>query len=282
MVLRSIFNFILFTSVFIALCALLMIWQTNQLLGLQYPQLTFYLFVFFSTICSYNFHWYLTPGSYSSSERLQWVDRYRDLMLMLCGVGLAGALFYFWPLRNHWLVLSGAAVLTFLYSAPKVPYKPFTWLRRIAIGKTLFLTAVWTYVTTLLPAFVANQGLSWPLILFTLHRFLLIYAICILFDFRDVESDKKEGIRSLITYLDYKSLNRLYYITLLLSALSAVMLGHHTTIPVICTLLAPVAVTGLLTKKAHHDPSDYLFYFGLDGLMALSALLHLILVSLFP
>lgn len=259
-----------------------MIWQTNQLLELQYPRQTFYLFVFFSTICSYNFHWYLTPGSYSSSERLQWVDRYRDLMLMLCGVGLAGALFYFWPLRSHWLVLSGGAVLTFLYSAPKVPYKPFTWLRRIAVGKTLFLTAVWTYVTTLLPAFVANQGLSWPLVLFTLHRFLLIYAICILFDFRDLESDKKEGIRSLITYLDYPSLNRLYYITLLLSALSGVMLGPYTSVPIIGTLLAPVLVTALLTKKAHHDPSDYLFYFGLDGLMALSALLHLVLVSLFP
>ncbi|MBC9930083.1 UbiA family prenyltransferase [Chitinophaga qingshengii] len=279
---RSIFNFILFTSVFIALCALLMIWQTNELLALQYPQRTFYLFVFFSTICSYNFHWYLTPGSYSSSERLQWVDRYRDLMLILCGVGLAGALFYFWPLRSHWLVLSGGAILTFLYSAPKVPYKPFTWLRKIAVGKTLFLTGVWTYVTTLLPAFVANQGLSWPLVLFTLHRFLLVYAICILFDYRDIESDKREGIRSLITYLDYKSLNRLYYITLLFSALAAGLLQPYTTIPVIITLLVPVVITGMLTRKAQHNPSDYLFYFSLDGLMALSALLHLILVYIFP
>lgn len=279
---KSIFNFILFTSVFIALCALLMIWQTNELLGLQYPKPTFYLFVFFSTICSYNFHWYLTPGSYSSSERLQWVDHYRDLMLILCGVGLAGALFYFWPLRSHWLVLSGGAILTFLYSAPKVPYQPFTWLRKIAVGKTLFLTGVWTYVTTLLPAFVADQGLSWPLVLFTIHRFLLIYAICILFDYRDIESDKREGIRSLITYLDYKSLNRLYYITLLFSAVSAGLLQPYTTIPVIITLLIPVVITGMLTRKAQHNPSDYLFYFSLDGLMAFSALLHLILVYIFP
>ncbi|RBL92077.1 UbiA family prenyltransferase [Chitinophaga flava] len=274
---RSVFNFFLFTSLFIALCALLMIWQTNQLLHLDYPHCTFYLFVFFSTICSYNFHWYLTPGTYSSSERLQWGERHRTMMLVFCGIGLAGALFYFWQLREHWMALSGGAFLTFLYSAPKVPHKTFTWLRKIAIGKTLFLTAVWTYVTTLLPALVANLGFSWALLFFTVHRFLLIYAICILFDYRDLESDKKEGIRSLITYLDLKNLNRLYYLTLLLSAVAAGLLGPETTIPVIATLMAPVVITALLTRKAQHNPSDYLFYFVLDGLMALSALLHLLI-----
>jgi 4-hydroxybenzoate polyprenyltransferase len=275
--LRTLFNYILFTSIYISLCALLMIWQTNQLLELHYQENTFYLFVFFSTICSYNFHWYLTPGAYSSSERIRWGKKHRTLMLLLCGIGMTGSLYFFWQLRDHWLVLSGSAVLTFLYSAPKVPYKTFTWLSKVAIGKTLFLTFVWTYVSTLLPALVADHPVTTPVILLTLHRFFLIYAICILFDYRDRESDKKEGIRSLITYLDTKDINKIYYFSLLLAAVSAGLMGPFSTLAAIITLLIPVVATALITNKAQHASSDYLFYFVLDGFMALSALLYLII-----
>jgi 4-hydroxybenzoate polyprenyltransferase len=277
---RSIFNFLLFTSIYISLCALLMIWQTNQLLGLQYPQNTFYAFVFFSTICSYNFHWYLTPGDFSAtSERIGWNNRYRNGLLVLCGIGGIGSAWFFWQLREHWLVLCGSAILTFLYSAPKVPHPAFRWLSKIAIGKTLFLTFVWTYVTTLLPALVAGNFATIPLIFLTLHRFFLIYAICILFDYRDLESDKKEGIRSLITTLAPKNLNRLYYFTLLLAAVCAGLMGPFTSLMAIISLLIPVATTALLTHKAHHNNSDYLFYFVLDGCMALSAVVYLLAVA---
>ncbi|PSL46578.1 UbiA prenyltransferase family protein [Chitinophaga niastensis] len=274
--LRTIFNFILFTSIYISLCALLMIWQTNQLLHLHYKENTFYLFVFFSTICSYNFHWYLTPGTYSSSERIRWGEKYRTLMLLLCGMGMIGSLYFFWQLREHWLVLSGSAMLTFLYSAPKVPHKTFTWLSKIAIGKTLFLTFVWTYVSTLLPALVADHPITVPVVFLTLHRFFLIYAICILFDYRDRESDKKEGIRSLITYLDTKDLNKLYYFSLLMAAVCAGLMGPFISFSAVITLMIPVIATALITRKAQHTASDYLFYFVLDGFMALSALLYLI------
>lgn len=272
--LRSLFNFILFTSIYITGCALGMIWQTNQLLELHYAKDTFYLFVFFSTICSYNFHWYLTPSAYSASERLQWGDRHRTLMLVLCGIGLVGSGWFFWQLREHWLALSGSAVLTFLYSAPKVPHKAFRWLSKIAIGKTLFLTFVWTYVTTLLPALIAGNAATTPLVFLTLHRFTLIYAICILFDYRDLESDRKEGIRSLITSLDEKNLNRLYYFTLLMAAVSAGLMGPFTTPGAVASLMVPVMATALITGKAHRNDSDYLFYFVLDGFMALSAAIY--------
>ncbi|MFY0254517.1 UbiA family prenyltransferase [Chitinophaga sp. 30R24] len=278
--LRNFFNFLLFTSIYISLCALLMIWQTNQLLALDYCEKTFYLFVFFSTICSYNFHWYLTPTAYSSSERIRWGNRHRTLMLWLCGIGLTGSLWFFWQLREHWLVLSGSVVLTFLYSAPKVPHPAFRWLSKIAVGKTLFLTFVWTYVTTLLPALVANNPITSAVILLTLYRFCFIYAICILFDYRDLESDKKEGIRSLITYLDSKSLYRLYYLSLLIAAISAGLMGPFIPFSAIITLIIPVGATAMITRKAQQSSSDYLFYFVLDGLMALSAVIYLVIASL--
>src|SRR5690606_20360776 len=140
------------------------------------------------------------------------------LQLGLCAAGALGAMYYLWLLRAHWLPLSGAALLTFLYSAPKLPQRAFVWLRKIAVGKTLFLTFVWMYVTTLLPALISEVLVTWSTASLALHRFFLIYAICILFDFRDVEADKQQGIRSLITFLPEKQLFRVYYLSLALAA----------------------------------------------------------------
>lgn len=282
---RTLFNFFIFSSVYIALCALLMFWQTDTILGLQWDcrsyddYINYYAFVFFSTICSYNFHWYLTPADYSASERILWGARHKTLQLALCAIGGLGALYYAWQLKHHWLPLSGGAVLTFLYSAPKLPQRAFVWLRKIAVGKTLFLTFVWTYVTTVLPVLISCSPVTPAMIYFSLHRFFLIYAICILFDYRDVESDKQQGIRSLITWLPANQLFRIYYFSLLLAAVTALLLLQHTTVVEVGTLLVPVIITALLTRNARTNRSDYMYYFVLDGLMMLSALLHLLVAS---
>jgi hypothetical protein len=60
-VLRKIVDFFVFSSLYVAICAMLMIWQTSRLLLDMSPPGRLLGFVFFSTMCSYNFHWYLTP-----------------------------------------------------------------------------------------------------------------------------------------------------------------------------------------------------------------------------
>ncbi|PWV49817.1 UbiA family prenyltransferase [Chitinophaga sp. S165] len=278
--LRDLFNFIIFSSLFVACCAILMIWQTNELLHVGNINEPYYFFVFCSTICSYNFHWYLTPADYSTSERIMWGARHKTLQLVLCALGGLGAVYGFWLLREHWLPLSGAAFLTFLYSAPKLPQRAFVWLRKIAVGKTLFLTAVWIYVTTLLPVFIEKQPYSTTMVFLTLHRFFLVYAICILFDYRDLESDKKEGIRSLITILSAPNLRKLYITSLVLATLFAFALYPADSLLLTVILLAPVAITALLTRYAISNRSDHFYYFVLDGMVMLSSLLHFIIAAL--
>jgi 4-hydroxybenzoate polyprenyltransferase len=269
------FRAFIFSSVYVALCAVLMVWQTNTLFNIHAASHHFYYFVFFATVCSYNFHWYLTPADYSTSERIQWGARNKQLMLFLFIAGAVGAAISFWFLRAHWFALGGAAVFTFLYSAPKLSHPAFIWLRKIAIGKTLFLTLVWTYVSSLLPVFIAGQGISTPLVILTLHRFFLIYASCILFDYRDLESDKREGIRSLITYLSGPNLKRLYYFTLLMAAVFALAMKP----PVAVFMIAPVIITGVLTRYTIRTRSDLFYYFVLDGMVMLSALLHVLVIK---
>jgi 4-hydroxybenzoate polyprenyltransferase len=271
---KKLFDLFLFSSLFIALCAIMMTLQTNELLKLEYDRMNYLGFVFFSTICSYNFHWYLTPDSSMERNRALWTRHHKRLHIMLFFIGLAGAgwfFFYFW---RHWFWLSVPVVLTFLYSAPKLPYAPFSWLRKVAIGKTLFLALVWLYVTTLAPIILGGHNWQPAYAYFACSRFFLVYAICIVFDYRDRENDRKDGIRSMITFFSERGVNVLFYGSLLafLAATLALYFSGFSLLT-IAFLLIPGFIVLALYRTAKRNFSDYLYYFVLDGLMMFSALL---------
>src|SRR5882672_6093920 len=100
--LKSIFNFFVFSSLYIALCAVLMVYQAWHLFLPGAVNINLLLFVFFSTMCSYNFHWYLTTHSATGSERLQWAVKNKTLHFILYLAGLIGSGFFFFKLRQHW------------------------------------------------------------------------------------------------------------------------------------------------------------------------------------
>ncbi|MBO9634978.1 MAG: hypothetical protein J7578_17850 [Chitinophagaceae bacterium] len=275
---RYIFHFFLFTSLFISGCALMMVHQTNQLLQLQYDIPDYFLFVFFATLCSYNFHWYLTPDMPSETIRIGWTIRHKPLHMALFVVGLIGSGWYFIHFIQHWFWLMGSVVLTFLYSAPKLHFFPFNHLKRIAIGKTIFLSFVWMYVTTFLPIAIDDRHWGLPATLLCIHRFFLIYAICIIFDFRDRLWDRQQGIRSMITQFSERSVNMIFYISLGIFLVSTAWFCYLVSDWIhFILLLVPGIITAALYPYAKTNFSDYLFYFVLDGLMMLSALLMLFL-----
>jgi 4-hydroxybenzoate polyprenyltransferase len=174
-------------------------------------------------------------------------------------------------------LLSIAAVITFLYSAPKIPHPYFRALRKIAIGKTIFLALVWMYVTTMLPVLLAGAKWTMPIILFVISRFFFIYAICIMFDFKDRADDQAAGIRSMVTWFSEKGVDQLFFISLIIYAVSAVLLFQYNfSVLKIILLLIPAVVSAVIYQYAKRNFSDYLYYFVLDGLMMFSALLMLI------
>ncbi|HYF33592.1 MAG TPA: UbiA family prenyltransferase [Chitinophagaceae bacterium] len=273
---RKIFDLFLFSSLFIAICAVIMTFQTNQLLSLDYDHRHYAAFVFFSTICSYNFHWYLTPASCTERTRAHWTRQNKLLHLLLFIAGGIGAAWYFFSFQQVWFWLMVPVILTFLYSAPKLPYGPFRWLKKVAIGKTIFLSMVWLYVTTLAPMLISEQPLQTSFVLFACSRFFLIYAICILFDYRDREEDKKDGIRSMITYFSEQGITILFYGSLAaFAAATAALYLYGVSWYVVLALLLPGLIVMALFNTAKRNFSDYLYYFVLDGLMMFSALFTL-------
>lgn len=274
---QRLLSLFVYSNVFIAFCSILLVNQVNRLLLQEFPDYNLIFFVFFATICSYSFHWYLTADSVIPSPRIEWTKRNRTIILLLFIIGLTGVAIFFFLLIQFWYWLVVAAIITFLYSAPKIPHPWFRALRKVALGKTIFLALVWMYVTTILPIVLSEQPWRTDFTLFAISRFFFIYAICILFDYRDREDDKAAGIRSLITYLNIKGIFRLFIFSLLIFAITTLMLSPYGYNPLtIATLLFPGAVTAGLYKYATRNFSDRLYYFVLDGLMALSSIIMLV------
>lgn len=274
---KSVLNFFLFTSLYIALCAVLMVYQTFSLILEKPVDFHFAAFVFFSTICSYNFHWALTPHSLAPSYRLQWDEHHKRFHFGLSLLGLIGSIVYFFFLSEHWFYIGIAGFFTFLYSAPKISFPPFQWLKKVAIGKTVFLAVAWAYVTAALPILTEGHEFGTKEILYCTGQYFYIYAICILFDFRDREDDKADGIRSMITYFNEKGIDSIFAISVIAFITSCILLFYHAIAWInILILLLPAFILISLYKYSKRNFSDYHYYFVLDGLMMLSGLILLL------
>jgi 4-hydroxybenzoate polyprenyltransferase len=274
---KRLFLFFVYSNLFIAGCAVVMVDQTYRFLLHSPVNIYFLLFVLFSTLCSYSFHWYLTSHSVIPSPRIKWLEKNRFIHVVLFIVGLAGAGIVFFYLLAYWFWLLLGVLITFLYSAPKLPHKYFQVLKKVALGKTIFLAFVWMYVTTILPIIISGSEWNTSYVLFAVSRFFQIYAICILFDWRDREDDKADGIRSLITYLDEKGIFYLFTFSIIVFGICTGLLYRYDyKISDIIILLIPGILTAALYNYAKRNFLDIFYYFFLDGLMAFSALIMLI------
>lgn len=274
---RSLARFFVYSNLFIAVCAVLMLEQTFSFLLRHEINGVLVAFVFSSTLCSYSFHWFLTSHSLLPSERIQWLKKYKTVHVIFFVLGAVGAAITFFQLIAYWEWLAMAAVATFLYSAPKIPHPLFRMLRKVALGKTIFLAFVWMFVTTVLPIVVVEHEWKPAYWLFVTGRFFFIYAICVLFDYRDRADDKQAGIRSLITYFDEKGIAAVFIVSLLIATImTLLLLNYQYSVTDVALLMVPVLITAALYNYARRHFQDMFYYFVMDGLMALSALLMLV------
>lgn len=271
-----ILEFLLFSNVYIAICAVVMCQTTARLFRLTLPE-SLLLFTFVGTLGSYSLHWFLTDSSADYSRRGRWNYQYKPVLAGLFVGAVLTGLWMLWFLRLYLVELLPVVLITFLYSAPKIDSPPFRALRRVAVLKSLYLTFVWTYVTVVLP-FLVVSPLQRPngllMAIWILNRFLLIYSIALWFDYRDRDVDRQSRWLTLASRLTDAQLYRFFCSLVFFFGLTLLALYRHgfTVWGVICIGL-PMGILVLLAQRVLRKVSDYLYYIGLDGLLMLSGIL---------
>lgn len=265
-------HFILSHSIFIAVCAAALAFQTALLLKLHNPPYL-YGFIFFATLCSYNFYWIISKAAFSGSNALAMLlkkDTTELVILCLSAIGVLVCLFQY-SLPVEFIITS--FLLTFLYALPLLPFKSLHFTRKAGFLKTVLLAFTWAYVTVFIPlqkTYLLLNGAD--LFVFT-RRFLFMLMLCIIFDNRDKAVDKIRGLHSLATDLKPAHLKILIFF-IFVSLFSTNFLYRYYAITFNQSVALHISTLALLAVYFYSvKKRGYLFYyFFVDGMMLFSAL----------
>ncbi|MBS1512641.1 MAG: hypothetical protein JST86_17485 [Bacteroidetes bacterium] len=264
-------KFILSHSIFIAICAAALCYQTAVLLQVTLtPWL--YAFIFFSTITSYNFYWLLSGFVFSRQSIYDFLRKFFSNVIALLAGG-AGMLITLPQLVHLWGVIAIGSVLTILYTIPLLPVKILQTARRYGLIKTFLLAFTWAFVTVLIPYQQQPTGNTITLFMLFNNRFLFMLMLCIIFDARDTKVDQIRGLQSLTTIISAKTVQYIMYgifAAFLLNGI-ALRMYYHEQLQIIALLITGV-VTAMVYFFSLKKQGYYFYYFVVDGMMLFSAL----------
>jgi hypothetical protein len=270
---RSLLHFILSHSIFIAFCSAALSLQTLQLLS---SPVNAYLlaFIFFATLCGYNAYWMVSRFSFGNHSSIgSFLYKIRSSLLVM-GAAFAGMVLCM--TRLH-LVLYNV-ILTFillgLYAVPVLPFPQLHFTRKAGFVKTILLALSWTIVTILIPLQIPFTRMPAAALLIFAGRFLFMLMLCIIFDNRDAAMDKIRGLQSLATDMRPRVLHSLVALVFVVYALVTwALLKQQVSLAQVVALLSGGAITVWVYFLSLNKRGYIFYYFIVDGMMFLSALL---------
>jgi 4-hydroxybenzoate polyprenyltransferase len=131
---------------------------------------------------------------------------------------------------------------------------------------------VWAFVTVclpfvILPDFTFQSLLNPNIILTASNRFLFFFAITLPFDIRDLEHDRKNGVRtfaSLLGVVGIKNLSRILLVIVTLIALYCYIRGYYFPGHALAIIVSCASTSWLIAKADEHS-NEYYYSGWLDG-----------------
>jgi 4-hydroxybenzoate polyprenyltransferase len=285
-------DWVLNTSLFTAACAVGLSIATGRLVGGSVPAgqgqpewlksflaasslrelipENLHLFIFGSTLLVYN-----TPRLIRKPygrARLPAQNRYWYMAIFIAGLLMVLATIGGLPVSILYTG-AGLSIFAFAYFLPLLPFGGGKRLRDFGWLKILVLAGVWTTATAVLPILYLKKNLlDYPFEI--LLRFFFIFALCVVFDIRDMQADMRNNIITLPHRLGIKTSYSLIDTSLLLFVFLSVM--QYLRYPV-AERLAGALITAIITRlivdylKKH--PSDRAYNGLADGVMLVYAML---------
>ena len=182
---KKFFNFYIYSNIHVSLAGMCLTKITLLEFGIS--ENTSPLFVFFSTIISYNAIRFINIDKIRDISAA-WITSYKSELIMLNIISLIGLIMTTYLLNFKALLLLLPFVLsTSLYISP---FKLWKLNLRDVPGLKLFLISFsWAGVTVLFPIVQNELEISKNIILLFFERFLFLLAITIPFDIRDIDYD---------------------------------------------------------------------------------------------
>lgn len=266
----SLLKRVLLSHLFVSFCAALLTWQTYVLAGIAVHWPTVGL-IFVSAWMAYNLS-VLRIGLGQGEVRLEVRGARRNWYYLLWSSPL-WLLLLTQAQAGQALLLLLAAMLTLLYMMPfETSAGPLRGLRYRWVMKYGLLAMVWSLATVVVPL-SGDVGVEWYRVaLIAARRFLFIAALAILYDFRDLESDRRHGVITLVVAAGAHQA-RGVALALMMLFLGMVWFDPELSIAMQMALLLSCVVAIALILALKPERSGRWFATVVDSSMALQALL---------
>lgn len=277
---------LLFSNVFIAICAVAQAYVTYHLLELP-PNKYVLGILFLGTLIIYNLSMLLSKPKNpknSSFRRVKWIfshSRLTTTITLVASLAIVPLTLFYLSFHGLMFIL-GTGLLAVAYSLPifTLNNRPIG-LRNLPGIKLFLIALVWSLSTVAFPIIEAegSYGMSVPFtetFLLTTKRFLFIAAITIPFDIRDFFQDKIYELKTLPVLLGVRKSQWICFGFLVVYLVLVLLFNNGILLDVIASSTT-VLITSWLIFKSNFKRDEYYYFLLLDGTM----LLHLGLLKLY-
>ena len=265
-----IIDLLLCTSIFTACCALGLCMSTERFVTGHMPLIfsNLHALIFGGVLLVYN-----TPRIIRRPYGVERKARPNHrLYLLFFYIGMAIVLVGSYQMPVGVIVLSGfIGAFAFAYFLPLLPFREKKRLRDYGWAKIIVLAGVWTVSTSILPMLYHGKDiLDYPIEI--LVRLVFIFTLCVVFDLRDVQSDRRNNIDTLPQKMGILNSYRLIDLALLVFVFLSVLQYMRYPSP---ARLAGAFVTAVITKIVvgylREHPSERAYSALADGVMIVYA-----------
>ena len=279
---KKLFNFIIHSNIYIALAAIALTLETQIQLGME-PQVHPYIWIiFFATLLEYNFHRLITllkRKEVLKEAKYNWLCQHTKLFYGLMIFSLMGFVVSLMLAKIKVIaLLLPLGVITVFYSLPIGSYKHKLFrLREISVLKIFLIALVWAFTTVLIPVMQSELQMEASEILFVFfERMLFVFAITLPFDIRDMDSDRRAGLKTIPILVGEKKSIQLSVSVLLFYGLIGGLqcMTSHQEFLLPAIVLSVISTIFFVTDSRVKKLKEY-HYGVLDGTMLLQGLLLL-------
>ncbi len=276
------FDFLLFSNLFMALCAVAQALVTFMLIGSR-PVFLVLAILFLSTFFIYNFSILLSKPKQpenSPFKRVHWYSAHHKLMVVLTIVSaiLLLPLFFMVTVESR-LLLIFLSFLSLGYGLPlfTAGNQKFG-LRNIPGLKLLLIGFTWTLSVVLLPIIEAKNNFfllvyNKDILLLTTKRFLFITAMAIPFDIRDLFLDRKLGLKTVPVVFGEKNAYLLCQFLLAGYLILLFLFKAHGFDSNFFALTITILLAEWLILRSKFEKNEYYYFFYVDGVLILQYVL---------
>lgn len=225
----------------------------------------------------YNLHYLIKKTSHINSSHFEWSAKNRKTHLVLICAGLLFVIAGFLNFKlNHFILLVILVIITLIYSIPVLPSGNKKRLKDYGILKIITLVLLWTVITVWFPADQIHHN-GKQIVLFFIRRFVFLFALCLVFDLRDIDIDTKEDIKTVPVIIGVKQTHSLINVFLVVFILLTLIQFVQTSdVSGLNAMILSAAATFVTIEYVKKNRSDIAYLACIDGMMLLQTLLVII------